>query len=78
MSVAVRHGLSRRVLKALAVYVFGQLGCRRCSITMKASDRLTQKMAERLGFTLEGFKHKAFWDDDAVLMGITKETCRWL
>jgi hypothetical protein len=35
-------------------------------------------MAERLGFTLEGFKHKAFWDDDAVLMGITKETCRWL
>lgn len=78
MSVAGKHVISRGVLRAVARYTFGQLGVRRVSITMRATDKTTQDIAQRLGFTLEGFKHQAFWNDDAVLMGLTKDNCRWL
>ncbi|TIS09885.1 MAG: hypothetical protein E5X10_22875 [Mesorhizobium sp.] len=55
-----------------------QLGCVRCSITVRATDFYTQSLAHKFGFRIEGIKRLGFGDQDAIIFGLLAGECRWL
>lgn len=77
VSVVWRGRLNRSVLHHVGAYVFGQLGCRRMTITTRASRANVIDQAKRIGFTLEGRHPQYFPDDDGVTLGILKQDWRW-
>lgn len=77
VSLAGRGAIARGVLRAVAHYVFQQLGCRRATAHIKSRNVRALLQAERGGWRREGMHAGWFYDDDAVSLGITRETCRW-
>lgn len=76
--VAEPGGVTRGVLRHLANYAFGKLGCRRITVRTKKRNKNALKMAERVGFTYEHVMKHYFADDDAVVFRMLKQDCRWL
>lgn len=71
--------LTRALLRAAFGYVFGQLGCRRCTVVVKRTNRRSRALAERIGFREEGALRDAFEDGaTAILLGLTRRECRWI
>lgn len=60
-------------MRALANYVFVQLGCARLSAHVQVSNFRSCQAAERIGFSIEGFKRP-----DTVMYGMLKQECRYL
>ena len=56
LSCASESGVAWRphVLKAVFGYVFGQLGCSRCTSVVRKNNPKSRKFLEALNFTLEG------------------------
>lgn len=75
--VADPAGVTRGVLRYIAGYVFGQLGCRRITIRTKKRNKHAIRMAHRFGFTFEMVCKRYFPDDDAVVFRMFREDCRW-
>lgn len=74
-----KGSLQRGICRAVAHYVFVQLKCERVSISVRATDKYTQKLALKFGFRAEGIKRSMFGaGQDAVLYGMLKDECRWL
>jgi RimJ/RimL family protein N-acetyltransferase len=78
LTIAGRLCWTRGIFRALAHYVFHQLQCVRCSITIRSTDRDTLDLARRLGFSVEGIHQLAFWDADGVSLGLLRSNCRFL
>lgn len=78
MTIASKVGLSPDFCRVLADYIFGQSKCARVTISVRAKDAKTIKLAEKFGFKREGLKRKGFGYDDAVIFGLLPEECRWL
>lgn len=78
LTIANDGGLHRQLIWATAKYVLDQLGCSRGTIIVKKSDQKTYETALKFGFKVEGIKRFGFGDEDAVIMGMTREDCRWL
>lgn len=76
--VAEPGGITRGVLRHLANYIFGKLGCRRLTVRTKKRNKTALKMAERFGFIYEHVSKHYFADDDAVVFRMLKSDCRWL
>lgn len=76
--VANPGGITRGVLRHLANYAFGKLGCRRITVRIKSRNKLALKMAERFGFKYEHVAKHFFEDDDAVVFRMLKQDCAWL
>jgi hypothetical protein len=73
LSVAADPGSgSRLFLSVVFSYVFGQLGCVRCTVKTRASNADGIHLAERLGFEREGYLRNGFGNEDAVLLGLLK------
>lgn len=66
------------VLRAVFQYVFGQLGCVRCtSIVLKKNTR-SREFLEALNFQLEGRLRKAYdGTKDALIYGLLAEECAY-
>ncbi len=66
------------VCRAVFQYIFGQLGCIRCtSITTKNNTR-TRKFLEHLKFELEGNARKGYdGKHDALIYGLLREDCQF-
>lgn len=65
--------------KAIFLYPFAQLGCRRMSVSAARKNKRSRRFIERLGFRLEGVKRKGLPDgQDEMLYGMLKSECRWL
>lgn len=75
---AERGGITIGVMRYLAQYVFGQLGCRRLTVRCKRHNRHARRMAERFGFKYESVAQRFFPDDDATVLRMFKEECPWL
>ena len=73
-SIAWKPGVCR----AIFGYVFGQLGCARCtSIVMKKNTR-SREFLEALNFQLEGNLRKAYdGKKDALIYGLLAEECQF-
>jgi hypothetical protein len=71
------HGCwTPRIIRVMARYVFHQLGCERCSMTIRASDSRTLSMARKIGFRIEGIHPKVFGDDAAISFGLLRSEQR--
>lgn len=76
--VAEPGGVTLGVLRYLARYIFGELGCRRVTIRTKKRNKTVQKMALRYGFTFEAVARHFYDDDDAVIYRMLRADCPWL
>lgn len=74
-----RGWLTRLFIRQMFAYPFIGLNCSRmCGIVSK-SNKISRNIAERLGFKLEGvLKGGSGVGRDAVLYGMTRDSCRWI
>ena len=57
---------------------FDELQCRRISLTVPAKHEHTIRKAQKWGWEIEGLKRNYYDNDDAVIMGMTREECRFI
>ena len=69
---------SRQNFGALLGYPFYQLGCRRVTCLVKATNQPVRAFLCRLGFREEGIIRQGFAHDDAAILGMLKSECKWL
>lgn len=72
------HWGNRELLYAAFDYPFNQMGVRRVTGLIPSRNAHSRKLAEHLGFKLEGNMRHAYADDDMLVYGLLKEECRWL
>ncbi len=68
-----RGFLSRALLRAAGELVFSAYNVERVTAHMRASNTTLHRVAERLGFVMEGRPRKYYGDEDAVMYGLLKE-----
>lgn len=80
MHVAIdsMKAVTRKTLKAAFTFAFDTLKCQRVTGLVPAKNEKARAFDEHLGFVLEGCKKNAFNDDDELIYGMTRESCRWL
>jgi len=71
--------LSRERLELIFDVAFNQIGVRRITARVDTSNTRSRKLAEGLGFQLEGLLRKAAVDGgDVLIYGLLREECRFL
>ena len=71
-----KKAISRKTAKAVFFYAFEYLGVRRITGLIKKSNRRARRLAEKLGFKLEGTIRKASLDNkDLLVYGLLEEEC---
>lgn len=81
VSIACENKLwaNRKRLHALFFYPFSTLQCERITVTIWRKNKVSRKIAEKLGFVLEGTIRNALPNRrDAMLYGLLKSECKWL
>lgn len=68
-----RGFLTPLMLRTLANYVFGQLGCDRVTGRIPASRTDAIEVVKRIGFVPEGRIRKAHQGEDFIVLGLLKE-----
>lgn len=66
------------ILRAVFAYPFEQLGLKRITGLVGASNDKGRKLCVWLGFWCEGRKKHGFGDEDEMIFGMTRERCPWL
>lgn len=78
-AVPGRRWMSRRFLGEVFRYPFMQLGVRRVTGRVPASNEDARRFDEHIGFKLEGVIRKQLPnEEDLLIYGMLKEECRWL
>jgi RimJ/RimL family protein N-acetyltransferase len=75
-AVPGRLWMTREFLRVAFRYPFVQLGCRRVSGFVPASNADAQRFDEHLGFRREGLMRHALPDDDIIVYGMLREEAR--
>lgn len=66
------------VIRAVFQYVFGQLGCVRCTSITKKNNNKARAFLEALNFVLEGNVRKGYdGQKDALIYGLLAEECQF-
>lgn len=66
------------VCRAIFGYIFGQLGCTRCTSIVRKNNGPSRKFLESLNFQLEGNLRKAYdGQKDALVYGLLAEECSY-
>lgn len=77
-AVPGRRWLCREFLWFCFYYPFEQLGCKRVTGLVAASNLEARRFDEHLGFQLEATLEDAHPDGDLLVYKMRKEDCRWL
>lgn len=77
-AVPGKRWLNREFLWYCFYYPFMQLGVKRVTGIVAASNLEARKFDENLGFTLEATLEDAHPDGDLLIYKMTREQCRWL
>lgn len=78
-AVSDKRWLNKTFLTEAFRYPFEQLGVKRVTGLVAASNREAQRFDEHLGFKLEGIVRQGMPDgDDLMIYGLLKSECRWL
>ena len=64
---------SKENLRALGVWVFGDLGCTRMTTLTEKQNKRSRKFQEGVGFKHEGKLRKATDNGDIIVYGLTKQ-----
>lgn len=70
--------MSKSLLLAAFAYPFTQLGLRRVTGVVPAKNQAAINFDKHLGFEQEGYCPHALPDDDAVILGMLRENCRFI
>lgn len=70
--------MTRAFLAAVFAYPFIQLGLRRVTGLVPASNHAAMRLNQHLGFEIEGYCDHAMPADDIVVMGMTRVRCRYI
>lgn len=70
--------MTREFLVHVFSYPFIQLGLRRVTGIVPASNERALRFDLKLGFTREGYCPKALPNDDVVILGMTRDRCRFI
>ncbi len=73
-----KGAFSRDVCRELAQVAFNVNGCERITIRTRKGNVKLVAMALRWGWMVEGVLRRWYEDDDAVVMGMVREDCRFL
>ena len=63
----------RSVRQALCDLVYGYLGCRRMGIIVRKSNKRMQRMATRLGFTVEARLRRYYGTEDGIVYSLLSD-----
>lgn len=80
ISCASESGVAWRphVCTAIFQYIFGQLGCVRCTSITRKNNTKSREFLEALNFELEGKVRKGYdGEKDALVYGLLREECRY-
>lgn len=70
---------SRMVLREAFRHPFETVGCNRVSSVVASHNAKALKLAQRLGFSVEGYHPKGMPDgSDAISLGLLREDCKWI
>jgi len=69
--------MNKSLLLAAFAYPFGQLGLRRVTGMVPASNQAALDFDENLGFEREGYHKHALPDGDMISLGMLRENCRF-
>lgn len=69
--------MNRDMLKAAFAYPFRQLGLERVTGLVDATDEYVLNLDRKLGFVEEGRMRKALGDRDIIVMGMTRDDCKY-
>lgn len=72
------HWCTRELLIHSFAYPFIQLGLRRVTGVVPASNEKALRFDTKLGFVREGYCPKALPNDDVVILGMTRDRCRFI
>jgi RimJ/RimL family protein N-acetyltransferase len=74
-----RRFLSKGVLRAMFAFTFHELGLVRVTAHIAKRNKRSRRLAERLGFRLEGVKRRGFDGRlDACVYGLLADDCIWI
>ena len=78
-AVPGRRWMTRELLRAAFRYPFVQLGCRRVTGYVPASNTDALRFDRHLGFVQEGVMREALESgEDVIVLGMLRSECRWL
>jgi hypothetical protein len=80
VSCASESGVAWRphVCGAVFNYIFGQLGCTRCTSITRKNNTKSRAFLEALNFQLEGNVRRGYdGEKDALVYGLLREECRY-
>ena len=72
-----KRWLNRKYLKAIFTYAFDQLGAKRLTAPISASNQSARTLVEKLGFQMEFVMRDAAPDGDLILYVMRPSFCRW-
>lgn len=73
-----KNWMARDTLAAVFAFPFWQLKLRRITAPIASRNRTALVAAVRLGFTPEGVRERALWDDDVCVLRMFRGECPWL
>jgi RimJ/RimL family protein N-acetyltransferase len=73
-----KGAFTRDVCREMARVAFNVNGCARVTIRTRQSNHALVGMALRWGWRVEGILRRWYGDDDAVVLGMLREECRFL
>lgn len=70
--------MGRDVMRAIAHYVFVQLGCSRVTMKTRKSNKRACRAAHIAGFKFETTLSRWYGSEDGVQFKMTSDKCRWI
>jgi hypothetical protein len=78
IATALEAPLTKRFMRAIYYYPFLQLGVPRVTALVDAKNLRSRALLEHDGYVEEGRMRKAAVNDDVIIYGLLRESCRWL
>ena len=78
LAIVLEAPLTRMFLRAIFFYPFLQLGVKRVTSLIDASNAKSRVLAEHAGFKPEGVLREAAGDGDTIVYGMLRRECRWV
>lgn len=73
-----KRWLSRKLLAAVFIVPFTNWGLRRMTSLVPVRNTASLQLARKLGFAVEGVMHDATPDDDLMVLGMTRKSCKFI
>ena len=73
--------LFKKIARVTFDYAFNQANLKRCTVTVRKSNKASQRLVKAWGFKEEGCKRLGYAKpipEDMYLFGLLKEECKWI